>query len=209
MSTALIKVCGLRRPEDIQWANELDVDFVGFVFAPNSRRYVTPAQALELRRELKSTIRSVGVLVNEPVLSVVHMVTSGAIDIIQLHGSEDQHYLADLKEALQQAGQGGTPVIRACSVSCEEDIARACHLDCDWVLLDSGRGGTGQTFDWALVASMDRPFFLAGGLNCDNISQALAACHPMAVDVSSGIETDGVKDFAKMQDFVCRVRQSA
>lgn len=208
-ATTLVKVCGLKRPEDIEFANSLGVDYIGFVFAPQSKRYVTPAQALELKRLLNKQIQAVGVLVNEPILSVVKLVASGTIDVIQLHGNEDSFYIASLREELERNHLGNTPIIKACSINSPQDIEQAKTWDCDYVLLDSKQGGSGTTFDWALVASMDKPYFLAGGLSLDNVKQAIATCHPMAVDVSSGIETDGVKDFTKMHDFVCLVRNAA
>ena len=134
-ATTLVKVCGLKRPEDIEFANSLGVDYIGFVFAPQSKRYVTPAQALELKRLLNKQIQAVGVLVNEPILSVVKLVASGTIDVIQLHGNEDSFYIASLREELERNHLGNTPIIKACSINSPQDIEQAKTWDCDYVLL--------------------------------------------------------------------------
>ena len=195
-----IKLCGLTRPRDIRAANELKPDYVGFVFAPKSRRYVTPHQAEALKAILDPGIQAVGVFVNEPLQRVADLLDKGIIDLAQLHGSEDGDYVRSLKAC------AGKPVIQAFRVAAAEDIRRAEESPADFILLDSG-AGTGTVFDWTLLETVKRPYFLAGGLGLHNVAQAVARLHPYAVDVSSGIETDGVKDPDKMAVFVDAVRK--
>lgn len=194
-----IKLCGLSRPEDIQTANDLTPDYIGFVFAPKSRRYVPPKRAAELRGLLRPEITAVGVFVDEAPETVAALLDCGIIDIAQLHGSEDEEYIAALRELT------GLPLIQAFQISGEQDIAAAERSPADYVLLDSG-GGTGTAFDWSLLQKIKRPYFLAGGLDAGNVAGAVESLHPFAVDVSSGIETGGVKDENKMTEFVRAVR---
>lgn len=195
-----IKLCGLTRPEDIRAANELGPDCVGFVFAPRSRRYVTPQRAAELKQALDPRIRAVGVFVNETAQAVAAFLNDGIIDIAQLHGSEDEEYIQRLRALT------GRPLIRAFRIETERDIARAGRSGADYILLDSG-SGSGGSFDWKLAQNFPRPYFLAGGLNPDNVKNALRRLAPYGVDVSSGIETDGIKDKRKMAAFVAAVRK--
>lgn len=195
-----IKLCGLSRPQDIQTANELKPDYIGFVFAPKSRRYVTPKQAAQLRGLLDPGITAVGVFVNEAPKAVAELLDRGVIDIAQLHGTEDEEYISALRALTDR------PLIKACRIDSEQDILAAQNSTADYILLDSGDGGTGTCFDWSLVRQLERPYFLAGGLRVDNVGDAVAALDPYAVDVSSGIETGGVKDTNKMIEFVHAVR---
>lgn len=196
-----IKLCGLSRLCDIETANILKPDYVGFVFAKKSRRYVSPEKAAILKEALAPEILSVGVFVDEDIRTVASLLEDGLIDLAQLHGSEDSSYIEHLRSLT------GRPVIRAFRIKCEEDLREAQESPADYILLDSG-AGTGTVFDWELVRNMTRPYFLAGGLSPDNVEEALAKLHPFAVDVSSGIETGGVKDSGKMSDFVAAVRNS-
>ncbi len=195
-----IKLCGLTRPEDIAAANTLEPDFVGFVFAPKSRRYVTGEQAQMLRKQLSSAIQAVGVFVDEEPEQVAALLEAGVIDLAQLHGREDEDYLKRLRALT------GKPIIQAFPVKTPTDLERAQSSSADYILLDSG-AGTGIPFDWALLTSVRRPYFLAGGLGPDNVAQAIRFLHPWGVDVSSGIETGGMKDFHKMAAFVAAVRK--
>ena len=195
-----IKLCGLSRPCDIQWANALMPDYIGFVFARKSRRYVSPERAKDLRMRLDSGIRAVGVFVNEAPEVVAALLNTGAIDLAQLHGSENETYIKSLRTLTDR------PLIQAFRVDGPADLERARQSPADHILLDNGAGGTGTAFDWALLKDFARPFFLAGGLAPDIIVQTVKTVHPFAVDVSSGIETDGVKDFDKMAAFVNAVR---
>lgn len=195
-----IKLCGLTRPEDITAANALEPDFVGFVFAPKSRRYVTGEQARTLRKQLSSTIQAVGVFVDEEPEQVAALLEERIIDLAQLHGREDEGYLEQLRALTEK------PIIQAFQIKTPNDLERAQASSADYILLDSG-AGTGTTFDWGLLTSVRRPYFLAGGLGPDNVVQAIRTLHPWGVDVSSGIETGGVKDFHKMAAFVAAVRK--
>ena len=194
-----IKFCGLTGDCDIDAANELRPEYVGFVFAPKSKRYVTPERAAELKCRLAAEIEAVGVFVNDNLYHVAELLNRGVIDIAQLHGSEDEEYIGQLRQLT------GKPVIRAFRIKTAEDIAEAEKCTADHVLLDSG-AGTGEVFDWKLIKNMKRPYFLAGGLSPDNVENAVEQLTPYAVDVSSGIETDGVKDKVKMAAFAAAVR---
>lgn len=195
-----IKLCGLTRRCDIDWANELLPDYVGFVFA-GSRRRVTDEQAAQLRKMLREDIPAVGVFVDDPIDHVAVLVRQGVIQLVQLHGAEDEAYIRELRRAVSVL------VIQAFSVRSPEDIQAAGRSPADFVLLDQGAGGTGRAFDWSLAAALNRPYFLAGGLHPGNAAAA-AELRPYAVDVSSGIETEGVKDRQKMIAFVNRIRHT-
>ena len=194
-----VKFCGLRRPEDIEYANELGPDHIGFVFAKKSKRYVTPDQAKELKAMLDPGIKACGVFVNEEIDEVVRLLEEGIIDIAQLHGSEDEAYINELKSKTSAA------VIKAFEVRSEEDVFAAESSSADMVLLDSGKG-SGMVFNWQLIKGISRPYFLAGGLSCENAEEAVRTLNPYALDVSSGIETDGFKDKTKMEKFLKAVR---
>ena len=168
--------------------------------AKKSKRYVSPERAAQLRALLAPGILAAGVFVNEPVESVAGLLDRGVIDVAQLHGSEDDAYIASLRALT------GKPIFHAFKVKSEADLPAIENCAADLVLLDSG-AGTGKTFDWSLVQSVQRPYFLAGGLDPDNVADAIAALHPYGVDVSSGIETDGVKDESKMAAFVAAARK--
>lgn len=195
-----IKLCGLTRPEDIDAANALEPDFVGFVFAPKSRRYVTGEQARALRSQLSPAIQAVGVFVDEEPERVADLLEEGIIDLAQLHGGEDEDYLKRLRALTEK------PIIQAFPIKTPKDLERAQASSADNILLDSG-AGTGIPFDWTLLKNFRRPYLLAGGLGPDNVAQAIGFLHPWGVDVSSGIETGGVKDFHKMAAFVAAVRK--
>lgn len=195
-----IKLCGLSRPEDIAAANALKPDFVGFVFA-GSRRQVTPEAALRLRQLLDPATPAVGVFVDETPEQVANLLNRGVIQIAQLHGHEDEAYLARIR-----ALAPGRPLWQAFRLHRPEDAAPANASSAEAILLDSGRG-SGEAFDWALLAAIRRPYFLAGGLGPETVTAALNALHPYGVDVSSSIETDHKKDAAKMAAFVAAVRR--
>lgn len=196
-----IKLCGLSRTCDVEAANELRPEYIGFVFAPKSRRYITPEKAAELKRLLAPGIKAVGVFVKENPETVTELLNSGVIDIAQLHGDEDEDYIRQLRALTDK------PIIKAFRIDTASDIADAERSNADYVLLDSGSGGTGTVFDWKLIQNIKRPYFLAGGLGLDNVENAVELLHPYAVDVSSGIETNGLKDKCKMAEFVAVVRK--
>ncbi len=219
-----IKMCGLSRPEDIAAANRIRPDYVGFVFFKKSIRNVTKEQAKALRALLHRDIPAVGVFVDASVSFVAELLNEGIIDIAQLHGSENEAYVAELRS------RSDKPLIKAFRLKADETadstgstadgkamnlggsadeisriLAVAENFPTDAVLLDSG-AGSGMTLNWNRLKDFRRPFFLAGGLSETNVSDAIRLLHPYAVDVSSGIETDGVKDEAKMMAFAMAVR---
>lgn len=195
-----VKMCGLSRMEDIEYANEVLPEFIGFVFAPKSRRYVSFEQAKKLRGELDYRIAAVGVFVDEDIENIVQLVKDEVIDMVQLHGSEDNVYIAKLREMAE------VPIIQAFKIIDSYDAESAVLSDADFVLLDSGMG-TGKTFDWSLIKSINRPYFLAGGISPENAAQAVERFSPYAVDASSSLETDGVKDLSKMTALARAVRE--
>ena len=216
-----IKMCGIMRPEDISAANAIKPDYIGFVFAKKSRRYVSPEQAAELKAKLNPEIKAVGVFVDAPLNEVADLLKKGIIDIAQLHGNEDEMYAATLREltgkpvikafrlgTAEGMRQSGAGLDYSCSTNdteAERTIRDASHFPSEGVLLDSG-AGTGTVLDWDTLSGFTRPYFLAGGLSPDNIKEAIEKLHPYAVDVSSGIETDGLKDPEKMRAFAEAVR---
>ena len=193
-----IKICGLSRLCDIDYVNTTMPDYIGFVFAPHSKRYVSPS----LKARLSPCIKAAGVFVGEEAENILDIAGRGIIDIIQLHGSEDDHYISKLKAV------SDVPIIKAFSIKSKKDIQTAVLSSADYILLDNGAGGTGDVFDWSLISEISRPYFLAGGLTPNNVEQAVAINHPFAVDASSGVETDGVKDFNKIKAFIDTVRKS-
>lgn len=195
-----IKFCGLTRTGDIEAANELKPDYIGFVFWPKSKRAVTAGEAKTLKAKLDPSIKAVGVFVDEDMEAVKSLLDGGIIDIAQLHGHEDEDYINGLKKA------SGKPVIKAFRIRSEEDIRKAEASPADLVLLDAGMGD-GVTFDWSLIKNAGRPYFLAGGLDPGNAADAVRTLHPYALDVSSGIETDSLKDTNKMAAFAASVRK--
>lgn len=195
-----IKLCGLSRPQDIETANQLRPAFVGFVFAPASKRYVSPPQAEKLKGGLSPEIQAVGVFVDQEMSMVAQLLNRDVIQMAQLHGSEDDHYIRQL-QALT-----GKPVLRAFRIASAQDLVAAERSAADHILLDSG-AGTGRVFNWGLLQDFHRPYFLAGGLTPDNVARAVELLHPYGVDTSSGIETQGAKDPAKMAAFVAAVRK--
>ena len=194
-----VKTCGLSRTEDIVVANELRPDCVGFVFWPKSRRYVTPEAAAGLRMLLSPDIPAVGVFVDEDPAVVADLLQQGTIQVAQLHGHEDETYIAALRQTTS------APIWKAFKLRTPEDAAAAEASAADLVLLDNGYG-TGETFDWSLVRDVHRPYLLAGGLTSENVTEAVKTLEPFGVDVSSGIETDGHKDPDKMRMFLDAVR---
>lgn len=195
-----IKLCGLSHLCDIETANKLKPDYIGFVFAPQSRRYITPEQAAEMKRLLDPGICAVGVFTDETPEGAAELLNRGVIDMAQLHGNEDEAYIRKLRKLTDR------PIIRAFQIKNGKDAAEAEQSQADYILLDSG-AGTGTAFNWDLIKNIKRSYFLAGGLDAENVPYGIKALHPFAVDVSSGIETDGKKDYGKMAAFVAAVRK--
>jgi len=194
-----IKFCGLKTPDDIFFANEILPEYVGFVFAPKSKRYVTPAQVEKFRGALSEKICVVGVFVNENFQTVAELLNVGIIDAAQLHGNEDDNYIKNLRELTDK------PLIKAFRISNSIAHYELRIANC-FALLDAG-AGDGKIFDWTLIKNLRQKYFLAGGLTPENVGDAIKLLKPFAVDVSSGIETDGKKDFKKMATFAEVVRR--
>ena len=195
-----IKMCGLSRIEDIEAANAIKPDYIGFVFAEISKRRVSALEASKLKSKLAPDIKAVGVFLDDKLDFVASMLNLGIVDVVQLHGSEDEEYIERVRQITNK------PIIKAFIIRSKEDVERAERSTADYILLDGGKG-EGKAFDWSLLKDIKRPYFLAGGLNPGNASDAVKALKPYAVDVSTGIETDGVKDREKMTAFANAVRE--
>ena len=195
-----IKICGMRRQEDIEYVNAVLPDYVGFIFAEGKRRTISEETARLLRSVLDVRIKPVGVFIDQSPEWVAHLLNSGVIEVAQLHGTEDEDYIATLRELTRKE------IFQAFQIRSEEDIQKALASTADMLLLDSGTG-SGVTFDWSLLENVDRQFILAGGLALENVSEAVLKIRPYGVDVSSGVETDGWKDQEKIRSFVEKVRE--
>jgi phosphoribosylanthranilate isomerase len=198
-----IKICGLSRLIDIDFVNEAVPDYIGFVFA-DSKRQVSEALAMELRAKLITKIKAVGVFVNEEPDKIVRLCKNNIIDLVQLHGEEDIAYITLLKDRISN------PIIKAARVRSREDITKAEGLSSEYLLLDAYKegqyGGCGDVFDWTVISRVNKPYFLAGGINADNVLQAIAMVKPYGVDVSSGVETGEVKNLDKIIEIIKKVR---
>ena len=198
-----IKFCGLSRPCDIDFANEIMPEYIGFVFFEKSRRNVSFGQAEKLKKILNPEIKTVGVFVNETPEKILSF--SKILDLIQLHGNENEVYIENLRKLT------GKTIIKAFKINSADDVKKALESPADYIMFDSGQG-TGKNFDWDLIKNVnqqsaaDRPYFLAGGLDIENVKDAIKSLNPFAVDVSSGIEINGFKDKSKMTAFAAAVR---
>ena len=196
-----IKLCGMMSESDIRKANELMPEYAGFVFFEKSSRNLSPERALELKEKLSGSIKAVGVFVDADESFIKELIDNGTIDAAQLHGNEGDDYIRRLKDA-------GIYVIKAIRVRDDESLKKAETSPADMILLDAGMGG-GERFNWEMLRDFKRKYFLAGGLDPENVRQAIESLHPYGVDVSSGIETGGRKDSGKMEKFVENVRGTA
>lgn len=206
-SEVKIKICGLKRPEDIKAVNDAKPDYAGFVFARSSRQ-VTPGQANALKQLLSPSIQTVGVFVNAPEEIILEICRDGIIDCIQLHGDET------LEMACQLRAASGLPVIKAVRIKSQEDFHGLITFPCDYLLLDTyskGQyGGSGKQFDWSLIPGNIPPFFLAGGLTADpDVLKAAIGTGACCLDVSSAVETNGQKDPQKIKKFIQAARRAA
>ena len=197
-----VKICGLRREEDIAIVNEFLPDYAGFILAEGRKRTISEEQCRKLTRKLRKEIKAVGVFVNQNRVWIAELLEQGIIDVAQLHGQETE---ADVVWIKQKTGK---PVIKAVSVQTKEDIEAWNQSQADYILLDQGNGGTGQTFDWNLTATVQKPFFLAGGIRESNVIEALLQS-PAVLDVSSGVETDEYKDREKVRRIIRLIRKEA
>lgn len=196
METMKIKICGLKRMEDIDYVNRYLPDYAGFVFAGKKRK-ITFQQAKQFKQHLSKNILAVGVFVDEDISHIVSLVEDHVIDMVQLHGNEDHHYIHTLKQYIQ------VPIIMAIKVI--DEISLNQKYEVDYYLLDNCQAGSGQCFDWSYIKKLDKPVFLAGGIDLTNIDEALKQ-DVYALDISSGAETNGMKDAKKIEEIVRRVR---
>lgn len=201
-----IKICGIRCFEDIEYVNEGRPEYIGFVFA-RSKRQVDAKTAKSLKKRLNPDIQAVGVFVNEAAEQVAQFINEGIIDIVQLHGEENEGYIQKLRSFMKRG-----KIIRAVRVLTAQDVTSAEDSKADYLLFDKfspkAYGGTGETFDWKLIGSVKKPFFLAGGINCENVKKAITLLHPYSIDVSSAVETKGIKDRDKIMDIIKSVRET-
>lgn len=212
-----IKICGLRTPADVAAVNAVLPEYAGFIFVPMRRRYIAPAQAAILCQQLDPRIRPVGVFVDARIEDILEPLEHCPLNMVQLHGAEDDDYIARLRaayrtrfavESCEATVDSDLCIVKAFRVEDADDIRRAEASAADEILLDHGAGGTGESFDWTLLQHCRRRFFLAGGLTTDNVEDAIRVAQPYAVDVSSSLETDGRKDPEKIRRFVVAVRRS-
>ncbi|MDD6728214.1 MAG: phosphoribosylanthranilate isomerase [Eubacteriales bacterium] len=185
---AKIKICGLRREKDIEFVNELKPDYIGFILTAGFRRSIDREMAQHLKSLLSPDIKAVGVFVNDSIENINYFVDNQIIDIVQLHGKESPDFCEKIN----------APVIKCFT---PETFHKTGDYNADYYLFDSGTG-TGQTFDWNSLPKTDKPFFLAGGLDKKNIPLAIKQINPYAVDLSSAVETDGVKDYNKIKQIM-------
>ncbi len=198
-----IKLCGLMREEDIAIANEIQPDLVGFIVDyPPSRRSLSIDELNELSSLVDSSIARVGVFVNAEPELICQLVTQDVIDVVQLHGDEDDAYIQQLRLHIS------APIMQAFCVRDAQSLDKLRESSADMVLLDSGKG-SGKAFNWELISNVSRPYFLAGGLTLQNIHEACELLHPFGLDMSSGLETNGAKDPDKMRAAVAAVRRQA
>jgi|LSQX01.3.fsa_nt_gb phosphoribosylanthranilate isomerase len=196
---AKIKICGIMRKQDIDAVNAALPDYIGFVFA-KSRRQIDESRAKELKARLNPSIKAVGVFVNQDIDYIVKLCSSNVIDIIQLHGDEDEGYIQNLRSHVPNE------IIKAFRVKHRDDVKKSMGYSCDYLLFDTyhegNYGGTGRAFDWSLISGVSKPCFLAGGINVSNIAQAIRQCNPYCIDISSGAEQNGYKDPDKIMKLI-------
>lgn len=197
-----VKICGITDIRAATIACEYGADAIGFVFA-ESKRKITPEQAKRIIEELPENVMKVGVFVNESIDVIENIATYCGLTHVQLHGDEQNYRIKRLN----------IPTIKAIGVSSSEDIERAAEYETDFILLDSPKeqfhGGNGKTFSWELLQSnlIEKKCILAGGLNLENIREAIEMVQPYMVDVSSGVETNGKKDIEKIKQFITKAKE--
>lgn len=185
---AKIKICGLKRAEDIEYVNEFKPDYIGFILSSGFKRSIERETAKMLKSLLSKDINAVGVFVNDSLENIDYFLKNGIIDTVQLHGDETPNFCESVN----------APVIKYFSPKTFDKVN---EYDTDYFLFDSGTG-TGKEFDWSNIPQTDKPFFLAGGINKDNISRAIVTVKPYCIDLSSAVETNGVKDYNKIKEIM-------
>ena len=189
-----VKICGLSTASAVETACQAGADYIGFVFA-ESRRRVNLEQAQELAALVPPAVRKVGVFVSPSLAELQEAISVANLDLVQIHGDFDEELLTEI----------GRPVIRAYQV---KGALKGVSQQADYRLFDAPLAGSGQTFDWQLLADkqIEQDYFIAGGLTMDNVAEAKETFQPYALDVSSGVETDGHKDLDKIKAFIERVK---
>lgn len=210
-----IKICGLRRKEDVDYVNLWRPDMVGFVFAGVKRR-IDYETAKMLKKNLNPEMKAVGVFVNAHMEYIDRLVADDIIDVVQLHGDEDEAYIQNLRRSFRQMGKQDTPVIKAVRVKSTEQVLEAEKLPVDYLLLDAFTeeeyGGSGKVFNHALIPNLEKPYLLAGGIGCDNVVEIIDSLKeknvtlPFCIDVSSSVEVDGYKDEDKIINIISLVQ---
>lgn len=200
-----IKICGLTSQNDIDVVNNFQPDYIGFLFVKGRRRSVSVETAKMLYARLNPSIKAVGVFVDAPIDFILSLCKEGVIDVIQLHGKEDEGVIKELRCHTNK------PIIKAFEIKTIDDVKQANNSVADYILLDNGAGGTGETFDWSKISFVNRPFILAGGLHPNNVScaikEAMSTGYLYGVDTSSGVEIDGFKNEKKIEQFIQTVRE--
>ncbi len=206
-----IKICGLKRIEDIKYVNKAMPDYAGFVFAGQKRK-IDYDTAVSLKEKLDKGITPVGVFVNENIDFIIRLVEAGIIDMVQLHGDEDEEYIHTLRKKLMDIGRlEEIPIMKGVRVKTTKQIQDAEKLKVDFLLLDAFQeneyGGSGVRFNHDLIPGLTNPYFLAGGITAENVRMILQTLKeknhlPYCIDVSSSVETDGYKDEEKIQNMV-------
>ena len=204
-----VKICGLKSLTDVEIVNKYLPEYVGFVFA-DTKRFVSDELASKMKQALDQRIQSVGVFVNEPQEHIISLYEQGIIDLVQLHGDESMEYIHELKKKIN------APIIKAVRVQNAEQVREELQQEADFMLFDTYKkgtyGGSGERFSLVILEESlkeeenKRPYFLAGGLTPDNITEVLGSVYCYCVDVSTGVETDGSKDEEKVREFIERVR---
>ncbi len=214
-----VKICGLRRVEDAAPVNAAGADYAGFIFDPTRRRYIDPERAAGIIEALNPEITTVGVFVNADIPFIVDYAKRSGVKAVQLHGSESNEFIDALRREFEAAslltaepakdvpsGRTAPVIIQAFRIDTADDIKKAKASHADLILLDHGIGGTGESFDWSLIRDIGREFILAGGISKDNVCEAMELTKPYGIDVSSSLETEGVKDPDKIREFIEVVR---
>ena len=194
-----IKICGLMTLKDIDYVNQAEPDYVGFIFAKESRRRISINQAKEMKNHLNKNIKSVGVFINPDISEISECIENRITDLIQLHGDEDNQFIDEIKKLAD------IEIIKA--IKADENIKEnSSKTNADYILIDNIKPGCGKVFDWALIPKLNKKIFLAGGLNSENIIHAIQIVNPYCVDINSGVETDGKKDKNKIAEIVKKIK---
>ena len=190
-----IKFCGIKPDSDLDYINQLAPDYIGMVFVHKSKRVVTFEEAQKISQTLRPEITKVGVFVDAPESFIAKLVNHQIIQVIQLHGSENEATIRHYQQSLK------IPVIKAFGIQTPDDVKKAIQSSADYLLFDYKVAGSGKTFDWRYIQEVKRDYFLAGGINSENLKDALSL-NPYAIDLSSAIETNGRKDNQKMTTII-------